>query len=129
MKIAQSILMILLATSFSQANAQKILDKWEDLNNVNQIATKVNYIANEGSYDIITEYTSLLETYTAKLDSKSIPEKTATPTVIELIKKLQSQVALLNKAAYLKDSKEDIQNNLKSFNEILSVLISQCKIE
>ncbi|WNM20318.1 hypothetical protein [Flavobacterium capsici] len=128
MKTIKTLLVVVILALGSQANAQKILDKWEELNNVNQIVTKINYIANEGRYDLIPEYATILETYTAKLDVKTI-EAYGFKGVSESINNLKTQATALNTNARLKTSKEEIKNNLDSFNQTLTTLIGQCKLE
>ena len=129
MKTIKSIVFLLLLTSFSQVNAQKILEKWEDLNNVKQIYTKVAYVANEGNFEVIGQYTEILKKYTEKLDTKSIPAELVTPAVTEMVGKLKSEASDLNDATQKKASKEAIYTKMKPFGETLTTLINSIKLE
>lgn len=129
MKTIKSIVLLLLLTSFSQMNAQEILAKWEGLNNVNQINTKVTYIANEGNFEILGQYTAILKEHTAKLNPKSLSAELATPAVTEIIIKLNSEATSLNESAQKNAPKEEILNKIKNFGETLKSLIATCKIE
>ena len=128
MKTIKALLVVVILALGSQANAQKILDKWEDLNSVNQIVAKVNYVANEGRYDIIAEYTSILATYTDKLNAKTL-ESYGLGAISESINNLKTQATALNNSAQQNASKEEIKNNLTTFNSTLTEFISKCKLE
>ncbi|HPW97872.1 MAG TPA: hypothetical protein PK218_04875 [Flavobacterium sp.] len=129
MKTIKSIVILLVLTSFSQMNAQKILDKWEDLNTVNQIYTKVAYVANEGNFEVIGQYTTLLKKYSEKLDTKSIPAELVTPAITEMVGKLKSEAAALDEVAQNKGSKQDVYAKMKPFGETLNILINSIKTE
>jgi hypothetical protein len=129
MKAIKSITLVVLLASFSQMNAQKILEKWEELNNVNQIVTKVDYVANDGNFEILGQYTTILKEHTGKLDKKSIPAELVTPEVTKAIDKLNTEATTLNDAVQKKAPKAEILSRLKNFNETLQTLIRSFKLE
>jgi hypothetical protein len=129
MKAIKSITLVVLLASFSQMNAQKILEKWEELNNVNQIVTKVDYVANDGNFEILGQYTIILKEHTGKLDKKSIPAELVTPEVTKAIDKLNTEATTLNDAVQKKAPKAEILSSLKNFNETLQTLIRSFKLE
>jgi hypothetical protein len=129
MKAIKSIALVVLLASFSQMNAQKILEKWEELNNVNQIVTKVDYVANDGNFEILGQYTTILKEHTGKLDKKSIPAELVTPEVTKAIDKLNTEATTLNDAVQKKAPKAEILSSLKNFNETLQILIRSFKLE
>lgn len=129
MKSIKSILLVLVLTSFTQLNAQKILEKWQDLDNVNQIYSKVMFVANEGNLEILPKYTVILKDYTEKLSEKNVPKDLSAASVSDMIKSLKTEAATLNEAATNLKSKEETFKYLKSFGESLNKLISSAKLE
>ena len=129
MKSIKSILLVLVLTSFTQLNAQKILEKWLDLDNVNQIYSKVMFVANEGNLEILPKYTVILKDYTEKLSEKNVPKDLNAASVSDMIKNLKTDAATLNEAATNMKSKEETFKYLKSFGESLNKLISSVKLE
>ena len=129
MKSIKTILLVLVLTSFTQLNAQKILEKWQDLDNVNQIYSKVMFVANEGNLEILPKYTVILKDYTEKLSEKNLPKDLSAASVSDMIKSLKTEAATLNEAATNMKSKEETFKYLKSFGESLNKLISSVKLE
>ncbi|MGV9003436.1 hypothetical protein [Flavobacterium sp.] len=129
MKSIKTILVVLVLTSFTQLNAQKILDKWEDLNNVNQIYTKISMLANEGNFAILPKYTVILKEYTEKLNEKSVPGNLGSSAVAEMIKSLKTQASTFNESAEKMKAKDETLSYMKSYGETLNKLISSLKIE
>lgn len=129
MKIFKTLLFLLVISGFNQMNGQTILTKWTDLSNFSQVLDKVNYVADQGKFDLMDRVSPILVEYADKLDLKNVPAKLGTPKVSENIVALKTQSKSLNDLVLNKASKEDIQNALAAINVTYKEIIALCKID
>ena len=124
MKFIKSLIVITTLFILNTANAQTITEKWTQLNDYQELISKIYYAAENGNLEPIKNNSQILVDHSEALTDENIPVEFRSPKVKEIMVLLKRETKLANDLVQKNASDIEIKKALKNLHTTFLKIIS-----
>jgi hypothetical protein len=116
MKFIKSLIVITTLFILNTANGQTITEKWTQLNDYQELISKIYHAAENGNLDAIKNNSQILVDHSLALTDESMPVEFRNPKVTESLVLLKKQTKITNDLVQKNASDNEIKKALKNLH-------------
>lgn len=124
MKLIKSLIVITTLFILNTANAQTITEKWTQLNDYQELISKIYYAAENGNLEPIKNNSQILVDHSEALTDENIPVEFRSPKVKEIMVLLKRETKLANNLVQKNASDIEIKKALKNLHTTFLKIVS-----
>lgn len=124
MKLIKSLIIITTLFILNIANAQTITEKWTQLNDYQELISKIYYAAENGNLEPIKNNSQILVDHSEALTDENMPMEFRTPKIKETLVLLKKDTKLANDLVQKNASDIEIKKALKNLHSTFLKIVS-----